>query len=96
MDISANIRKVDIKMDTSLIVSHKTDRLYFYRYYNIEGIENRVYISEKDKVDSRGVDLNIEEFGFIDINKKVFKNTEEIYLTLEQMKDIVDYMEKMK
>lgn len=73
-----------------LKVRHNSEHLYFYDY---EGDSKRTYISEKVQ---DGEDLNAGEFGFVSLDQKTFKMTEDVYMPVTWLKEIADFIEKMQ
>ena len=76
---------------------HFTSDLFFYKYKNWSGIEDRIYIGSKQEC---GPDityvLNSEEFGFVDVKSKSFKLTEDVWLTYEDVKHIAEFIKELE
>lgn len=89
----------DIKYLNSdyLELIHKTDNLFFYQYKEWAGTEHRVYVSSRSKEVPEDVTyiLNSEEFGFVDTRQNKFKMTEDCWLEFDEIKDIVDFINRL-
>lgn len=83
-------------MDIALF--HITENLIFYTYDKDAGFPGHIFVS--DVKQDEGMNVTAGEFGFIKRHGKekqiAFKVTEEVYLSVKEMKDITDFMENLE